>query len=41
MWVVVPAPTPLLLLAGALAPEIAPLLVAWGAAVAALAAVPA
>ena len=39
MWVVVPAPTPLLLLAGALAPEIAPLLVAWGAGVAALAAV--
>jgi acetyl esterase/lipase len=34
--VVAPAPVPILLLAGALAPEISPLLVAWGAAVAAL-----
>ena len=35
LWVVAPAPLPLLLLAGALAPEISPVLVAWGAGVAA------
>jgi hypothetical protein len=36
VWAVAPAPTAFLLLFGALAPEIAPLLVVWGALVAAL-----
>ncbi|CAA9346756.1 MAG: hypothetical protein AVDCRST_MAG11-3272, partial [uncultured Gemmatimonadaceae bacterium] len=36
LWVVVPPPLPLLLNAAAIAPEIAPLLVGWGAVVAAL-----